>query len=136
MATLGECKLGTFELGAGEQCTGVAIIVIVPDVGHPNRETMTSPWNNDLASRWWLSDLEPVAEAPSRVKGPNTLIFEYNGSYYKLPRTAIDRLGSGLHFWRIDTGPDQDLGEIQEFWFVRSPGALGALAAAQSRILS
>jgi hypothetical protein len=124
---------GTFLFG--EELFGAhATLMVAPDLGWASADDMLDPSLNPNVIVWELEDMEVVTTPPARYKGKNSLIFEYQGVYYKLPASALGTLGSsGRHLWRIDTDP------IQEFFLVKAALNVGPLhvvpAFVQPRIL-
>lgn len=138
MALFGECKFGTFEFGVDELCGEIALL-ISPNLGNPNRISMLDPYGtNPTLSIWLLSQLEQVLTPPSYLKGPDSLIFERGGVYFKLPKTAMQQFGApGKHFFRFDTGFEQDPSPIDTFIFVRNaPGVDTSAANGEDRVLN
>lgn len=64
---------------------------------------MFSEVQNDRLLVVDLDELEVVQEVPSAAKNLDHLVFEHDGTYFKVSRDQASRLGgSGWHLWRVD----------------------------------
>ena len=93
---------------------------ISPDLSWPNVDSMMDALLNPMVSSWPFASLEVVLTAPSRYKGRDTLIFEFEGVRYKLPPEAIDSLGGSTRHIVRPTG-----GEIDWFMLTRQSMSAG-----------
>jgi len=115
MAKFGEFLFGEAKFGSGLE--GYSLRV-TPDLGWPSIEAMFSIPRNPRMMEWELDELEVVLDIPTNVKNSNTLFFEWEGSYFKVPAADAHRLGAnGKHLWRIELEP------IMSFIFVRNAAA-------------
>lgn len=92
----------------------VPVLYVTPNLGWPNRDSMFKAKNPRLAS-FLLLELEVVTEAAAYYKNPDSLIFEYHGTSYRISPGDLHELGVGLHYWRVN---DE---EIDSFVLMRGP---------------
>lgn len=67
---------------------------------------------NSMASSFALADLEATTDEATTVKGPNTLVFEFSGSFYKIPISLAYFIGPGYNsevVWRYSATGDSGI---------------------------
>jgi hypothetical protein len=93
------------------------VIYLTPDLGWVSQARMQDPVANSRLINVLLSSAVTTSTSPTRIKGPDNLIFEYDGLYIKFPRSLTDSLGTGKHlFWVDDSGITT---EVDWFTFTR-----------------
>jgi len=94
-------------------------IRITPDLGWPSVEGMFNALLNDGLEVFAESTLIIVVDEPVDPKNRFNLVFDVDGTKYRLPAGSMGRLGgSTRHYWRWENPPTA--GEIQSFTLSRS----------------